>query len=809
MKTLILLFSLFLGCSGFAYNHCQIRKNQQHRGNGPLRSGAENLRSDTIDVLNYSIYLDFTKAPQDSISGHCKVNFEALMDVSTISLDLLQLQIDSIKSGTDHLNFGYNDTLIVVELGTILLAGQEDSLTVYYKGTPQTDPSGWGGFYMTSGYYYNLGVGFQSIPHNYGRVWHPCFDNFAERATYDFTILTGDGATAYCNGTRTSVQNVGTDSLLTQWKLSTAIPTYLASVAVCTYTHVEQVYSSVLQGIDIPIWLAAKASDTTNLKASFINLNAAMAGFENYYGPYVWERIGYVLVPFNAGAMEHATNIAYPLVTINGALTYETLMAHELSHHWWGDWVTCAKAEEMWINEGMAVYSEHLFTEYVYGQDAYMDAMRDNHYHVLHRAHVDDSGHYALNNVPLKFTYGEHSYRKAADVMHSLRNYMGDANFFAGLQLIQTDFGGQNISSEQFRDKLNEIAGVNVTDFFDGWILQSGFSHFSIADFTVSPSAGNYDVTVLIGQKLKGAPNYHNNVNLQLTFMDANWNVHHEDVNVSGPFEQLNFSLPINPVFVGVNMDEKLNDATTATTEVISTPGNKIYPYSNIRITITEMIDSSFLRVEHNWVYADQNGAPENVQVSMDRYWNIHGIDLENITGTIRFNYNGKNESSGDFDNQLMVNLGGQIFREDSLVLLYRPDALSNWEIHPDYEINYTGSHVDKTGFMTANYFAPGQYTFGYRTNSVNILEYKVPYQEFSVYPNPTYDSATINLTEWPTETFDLLVYSTNGKLINKSQVTGGTNNTVSFSNTSAGTYILVIQDSKGIRSESKLITIH
>jgi aminopeptidase N len=49
-----------------------------------------------------------------------------------------------------------------------------------------------------------------------------------------------------------------------------------------------------------------------------------------------------VAVPFNGGAMEHAGNIAYPLFAINGNLAYETLFAHELSHMWWGDAVTCA-----------------------------------------------------------------------------------------------------------------------------------------------------------------------------------------------------------------------------------------------------------------------------------------------------------------------------------------------------------------------------------------------------------------------------------------------------------------------------------
>ena len=364
MKTNLLLFLLVVGLGVYAQPTCQLK--HQHLDDLDLpqwRSGNESLRSDTVNVKNYSVNLDFTQGGSGIIAGNCAVTIEALMDINTLSLDLLQLNIDSIIYQGSPITYSYNDTLIVANLGGTLSAGGIDTVTVYYNGSPQMDPSGWGGFYMTAEYFYNLGVGFESDPHNYGRVWHPCFDNFVERATYDFQILTSNNFTAYCNGTRTNVQTVGTDSLLTTWVMATEIPSYLASIAVSDYTHVIQSYNSVLQSISIPVWLAAREPDTTNLKNSFANLHGALAAFESAYGPYVWERIGYVLVPFNSGAMEHATNIAYPLLTANGALTYEKLMAHELSHHWWGDWVTCETAEEMWINEGLAVYSEHLFVE--------------------------------------------------------------------------------------------------------------------------------------------------------------------------------------------------------------------------------------------------------------------------------------------------------------------------------------------------------------------------------------------------------------------------------------------------------------
>lgn len=788
--------------------HCQDRHQHLNEFKTQFKSGNESLRSDTMNVLNYEIYLDFTNADLGNLKGNCEVKFSPLMNVNSLSLDLLQMNVDSILYHGNPVAFSYNDTLIVAYFGSTINAGLTDSLTVYYGGSPQMDPSGWGGFYMTGGYYYNLGVGFESYPHNYGRVWHPCFDNFVERATYDFQILTDGGNTAYCNGTRLNVSTVGTDSLITTWNLQTEIPSYLASVAVSSYTHVVQNYFSVLQGQNIPIWLAAKPSDTTNVKNSFLHLVDALQGFETYYGPYKWERIGYVMVPFNSGAMEHATNIAYPLLTANGSLTYETLMAHELSHHWWGDWVTCLTAEEMWINEGMAKYSEHLFLEWVYGSADYMAVMRDNHHDVLHHAHINDSGFYALNAVPVKYTYGDHSYNKGADVLHTLRSIMGDAEFFAGLNMIQSDFGGGTISSAQFMQHLNDQGGVNVTDFFNGWIFQPGFSHFSIPDYTVTPSSGNYLVNVIVGQKLKGASAYHENTPLEITFMDANWNVHTENIVLPGQYAAFDFNIPINPIFVGINLNEKINDATTAQNLTVTETGTNILNYANVRFTVDDIVDSAYVRIEHNWVYADVMGVPDDIQISMERYWNVHGVDLQNVTGTLRFEFNGKPIANGNLDNALCVDLGNQTFTEDSLVLLYRTDPQADWQIHTDYTVNYAGSHTDKFGYITANTFAQGQYAFGYRTNSVGLTESPKSDRVYSIFPNPASDSVTIDLTTWKEESLVIQIVGMEGKIAMTKSIYGAQKNAVDISDLGDGMYLVLIFDSTGQTLGSKRIVV-
>ena len=89
--------------------------------------------------------------------------------------------------------------------------------------------------------------------------------------------------------------------------------------------------------------------------------------------------------------MEHATNIFFMTYYLNlAADECEDAMVHELSHHWFGNLVTCDSASEMWLNEGWARYNEMLFHEQFYGADDYKFKVRENHEYVLHQSHVRD-----------------------------------------------------------------------------------------------------------------------------------------------------------------------------------------------------------------------------------------------------------------------------------------------------------------------------------------------------------------------------------------------------------------------------------
>lgn len=718
--------------------HADAWAQTAHKCSGSIArySAAGNTRSDTIDILNYHINLDITDVASSSISGFTTVTFTPkLNNVSSINLDLLQLIVDSVTHNNNALTWTYNDTLLQISLPASYSPSDTEQVNVYYHGSPQMDQSGWGGFYFQAGYAFNLGVGFQADPHNYGRVWFPCFDNFVERSSYDFTIRTKAPKTSHCNGALISETLIAPDTLVRHWRLNEEIPTYLACVAVADYVTVNQIH----QGLNgpIPIELAAVAADTTNLKNSFIHLPDAIDAYENSFGPYLWNKVGYSLVPFSSGAMEHASNIAYPRLAANGTMALETLMAHELSHHWWGDLATCETAEDMWINEGMATYSEHLFLEHVYGHPTYIQTVKENIEELVHYAHINENGYRAVSGIPHQYTYGDHVYRKGAAVAHTMRGYLGDSLFFAGLKAFLAAHQFTHVNSTDMMNFLTTSTGVNMTDFFDDWVFNGGWPHFYVDSLQVSGSGGSVQAVAYIQQRTKGASDFFSNVPMEITFMDADFNTYTESFVADGQFMIRPFTVPFAPVYHTLNYDNKIAQAVGDEKMWIKGTGMTVLDLSHANLIVNSVTDSIFLRVEHNWVGTDNQGLnPAHIRFSPNHFWRVDGVLKPGFDAGIRFYYDGRLTTSnggGYFDHDLLG------LDEDSVILMYRRKPGENWREHPSYIFNKLGSASTKFGFVETDTLMPGEYAFAYGDRiSLGQEEFSPEYKGLKIYPNPT-----------------------------------------------------------------------
>ena len=731
---------------------------------------ANNSRSDTLDIQKISIHLDISDFSTRIIRGYAELNVQAKVSGINVSyFDLKALIVDSVIWNGSAVFFSQIGETVKVN-HTTMAANENVMCKIYYHGQPVGDPSGWGGFYFQSPYAYNLGVGFASDPHPYGRVWFPCFDNFVERSQYEFFITTTINHKAICNGLLQSSTSIGTDKIEWHWKLEEPIPSYLASVAVAPYQILEDIYHGNVR--DIPIQIAALAADTADVKASFINLKPTLKAFEDHFGNYIWSRVGYVMVPFSSGAMEHATNIAYPLATADGTLSNEDLYAHELSHHWFGDMVTCRTQEDMWLNEGWASYCEKIFYESIYGLSKYKKEVRSNHLNVLMNAHLDDGDYLPVSGVGHEHTYGTHVYKKGSDVAHTLRGYMGDSIFFHCITNYLLEYQDKDASSEDFKNSLVNCSGLNLNDFFKDWVYAAGFPHFQISDYNFEKrNAGSYQLNIAIHQRSHHAPHLYKNVPIEITTYDSLWNKNTFQVIVSDTCSAFSYTVPFLPKYIALDENEKLSDAICDETKIIHSAGLQYYTESKLNLSIDTLIDSALIRVQHHFVNAEKTSNLSSEVHLASHYWSIEGIVPQAFSASATFNYNGT-ASNSYLDKDFITTT------EDSIYLYYREKEGDGWQLYPYQTRNTIGSTSNKVGNIKAQSIKLGYYTFGIRNTSSPVLadiqektcaakiatEYILDDSGMTLLPNPASDLCTIMISN---DFIDSIhIFDSSGKLI-------------------------------------------
>ena len=288
-------------------------------------------RSDSIDLLNYTIDLEIIDFSGRKIKGSCTIDFVLLEEnTAEMVLDLLQLTIDSIQIDGVTTTYDYDGDLITIPFPGGFDTEAMHTVRVYYGGTPTVADSNFGGLAFSGGIAYNLGIGLGENPYNFGRSWFPCFDNFVERATFDLNIISANGRQAFCSGHFQEQVELEDDQIRRSYRIDQPMTTYLVGIAVSDFITIESSHTG-LYG-EYPIQLVANPGDLGNMDDSFEYLGDAIDAFESWYGPYIWGRVGFVLTP--VGAMEHVHNIAFPRATgISGPVFgMNRLMAHELAH---------------------------------------------------------------------------------------------------------------------------------------------------------------------------------------------------------------------------------------------------------------------------------------------------------------------------------------------------------------------------------------------------------------------------------------------------------------------------------------------
>ena len=683
-------------------------------------------RSDTIHVAHYDINLSIVDLPQQKIGGYADLKVvPQIVPLAYCDLDLASLSVDSVLHENRAVGFSHSGTRLRVTFDNAVTTQDTQRIRVYYQGKPAASPTTFGGFYFTSTMAFNMGVGIGVEPPAFGRSWFPCLDEFTDKSTYTFQIRTDADKMAVCGGVLTDSATLGDQTKFWKWELTSPIPTYLASIAVGNF----QCYKDTFHGIEriIPIEVYATSAYIGKVQGSFVNLKTVLRDYETRLGAYSWQRVGYVAVPFNNGAMEHATNITYPQVAINGNTQWEYLIFHELSHSWFGNLLTCSNSENMWINEGFATYAETLAEEAL---DAtltrYKTSVRELHRYVLKNVHTNDSGYFALDSVSQNNIYGSTSYKKGGLVVHTLRHYLGDSLFFSGLRTLFAENAFGNIDSKQFFEKMSQITGVDLTDFYLGWVHQPGFLHFSI-DSVVKKEQTSNQYLLYFKQKLHNARYFANSNKVDVEFVSPNGERFTlPSISFSGENDCVEVTLPFAPDFWVIDPDENLGDAVIKYPITVSNTTLINCTDANFRLKPNTLTKQTDARVEYHLVAPDplKTPNPDIYKISDNRYWHIEYYGSIITDGEFRFLYDAK-------VNQPDYNLF-QGYTMNDLILLYRRNAAADWQILPS-----TVAGSNSAGTLTASSSLPGEYALAMGKKNVSVPSISSNSTVF-VYPNPT-----------------------------------------------------------------------
>jgi aminopeptidase N len=457
-------------------------------------------RQPGVDAQHY-VFRVTLREDSDEIAGKCTAVVRILRDgVPQLALDLATprdgkgMVVSEVTEDGSPVSFTHAGGRLTIPFRAPATGGQLRAFTVTYHGVPAT------GLHKVKNKFGEPTVFSWNWP-TLAHEWLPVIDHPSDKATSEFLITTPAHYQVVANGLLVEERDLGGGLRLTHWKQSVPIAVWLNNIGVAEFS--SRTFGPAA-GVPLQTWVFPK--DRENGMLTFDEpLRQAIEFFSSHIGPYPYEKLAAVETAQMGGGMEHASAIFFGERSVTNHPAFG-LVAHEVSHQWWGDSVTENDWDDAWLSEGFATYFAALATEHYQGRDAFVAAMKRSRENILamekrtpHVAVVHDNlPEIQTGRAPMGIVY-----QKGGWTLHMLRSVMGTEKFWQGIREYYRRYRDANASTDDFRRVMEEAAGADLAWFFQQWLLRAGSPSI---EWSWRHDAGTKKVEVSLTQTQPGGP---------------------------------------------------------------------------------------------------------------------------------------------------------------------------------------------------------------------------------------------------------------------------------------------------------------
>lgn len=458
----------------------------------------------TADLLHTKLDLRFDWANESVIGSASLVLTPYFYPLDTITLDAKGFDIQLITLGADYEpSYGYDGNTLKIALDKTYRKGQRIKINIDYIAHPSEGENGSAAITSDKGLFFINADG--SDPEKPQQIWtqgetefnsrwFPTIDKPNERSTQEVLLTVDEKYQTLSNGVMQSSESNGDGTRTDYWVMNQPHAPYLFMIAVGEFATVEESWS----GKDILYMVEEPYRD--DAKEIFAHTVEMLEFFSDFTGiNYPWDKYAQIVVrDYVSGAMENTTSVIYGEFVQKHARELidndnDYIVAHELFHHWFGDYVTCESWANLVLNEGFANYAEYLWKEFKYGKDRADQHRLTEIQGYLYQASSEIHPLIDFSYEDKEDMFDQHSYNKGGLVLHMLRYLVGDAAFKASLHTFLRANAYQSVEVHDLRLAFEKTTGLDLNWFFDQWYFASGHPALQI-DYTYNPSEVVIDV---------------------------------------------------------------------------------------------------------------------------------------------------------------------------------------------------------------------------------------------------------------------------------------------------------------------------